>query len=45
MIHLAIAQDKFDRIAARFGLSPMDRSRLRTPPGPKQGGVASRQRN
>lgn len=29
---MAIATDKFDRLASRFGLNPSDRARLRLPP-------------
>lgn len=40
----ALAWDQFSRIAARFGLTPADRQRLRVDGPQKKQGVAARQR-
>jgi P27 family predicted phage terminase small subunit len=42
---LGIAWDKFDRVAARFGLTPSDRAKLRLGDQQKTAGVMSRRRD
>jgi phage terminase small subunit len=41
----AIAQDKADKIGAKFGLSPKDRDKLRVPQKQDDGGVMARRRS
>jgi phage terminase small subunit len=45
MTGCAIASDKFDKIAARFGLTPSDRAKLRVSDQPKKQRAMGRDRN
>jgi P27 family predicted phage terminase small subunit len=44
MVNAKMAWKEFDRIAARFGLTPSDRARLRVDPAPASAGVQPRKR-
>jgi P27 family predicted phage terminase small subunit len=45
MVSAAIASDKFNALAARFGLTPADRAKLRADAAPKKSGVLTRDRS